>query len=48
MRDYGYVEARCMGVRRKIVPQVRTLTGQDVIFEATQDHVRLTLPAAPR
>ena len=46
MRDYGYVEARGMGVRRKIVPQVRTLAGRDAEFEATQDHVRLTLPAA--
>jgi ATP-dependent DNA helicase RecG len=45
LRDYGYVEARGMGVRRKIVPQVRALTGQDVDFEVTQDHVRLTLPA---
>ena len=44
MRDYGYVDARGMGVRRKIVPLVRSLTGQDARFEATDDYVRVTLP----
>jgi ATP-dependent DNA helicase RecG len=46
LRDYGYVEARGMGVRRKIVPQVRALAGRDAEFDTTQDHLRLTLPAA--
>jgi ATP-dependent DNA helicase RecG len=45
MRDYGYVDARGMGVRRKIVPLVRSLSGEDVRFEATEDFVRVTLPA---
>jgi ATP-dependent DNA helicase RecG len=46
MRDYGYVEQRGMGVRRKIVPLTRDFTGRDAVFEATDDFVRVTLPAA--
>lgn len=46
MRDYGYVEQRGMGVRRKIVPLTRDFTGRDATFEATDDYVRVTLPAA--
>lgn len=45
MRDYGYVEQRGMGVRRKIVPLTREFSGRDAVFEATDDHVRVTLPA---
>ncbi|HET8934439.1 MAG TPA: RNA-binding domain-containing protein [Polyangiales bacterium] len=44
MRDYGYVDARGMGVRRKIVPLVRAATGRDAVFEATEDFVRVVLP----
>jgi len=44
LRDYGYVDARGMGVRRKIVPLVRAKTGQDAHFEATDDFVRVTMP----
>lgn len=46
MRDYGYVEQRGMGVRRKIVPLTRDFTGRDAVFEATDDFVRVILPAA--
>jgi len=46
MRDYGYVEQRGMGVRRKIVPLTRDFTGRDAVFEATDDFVRVSLPAA--
>ena len=44
MRDYGYVDARGMGVRRKIVPLVRAESGEDARFEATEDFVRVTMP----
>lgn len=44
MRDYGYVDARGMGVRRKIVPLVRAATGKDAVFEVTEDYVRVVLP----
>lgn len=46
MRDYGYVEQRGMGVRRKIVPLTREYAGKDVMFEVTDDYVRLLIPAA--
>lgn len=46
LRDYGYVDARGMGVRRKIVPLVRSHSGKDVRFDVTDDLVRVTLPKA--
>ncbi len=48
MRDYGYVDARGMGVRRKIVPLVRAESGKDARFDATDDFVRVTMPRARR
>jgi ATP-dependent DNA helicase RecG len=45
MRDYGYVESRGMGVRRKIVPLVRRYTGRDPKFDLTDDYLAVTLPA---
>jgi ATP-dependent DNA helicase RecG len=47
LRDYGYVDARGMGVRRKIVPLIRQSTGSAPVFEATDDFLRVTLPAMP-
>ena len=43
LRDYGYVDARGMGVRNKIVPLVRQSSGREPRFEATEDHLRLTM-----
>lgn len=43
LRDYGYVDARGMGVRKKIIPLLRNLNGVDPEFEATEDYLRLTL-----
>jgi ATP-dependent DNA helicase RecG len=48
MRDYGYVEQRGMGVRRKIVPLTREFAGRDATFDVTEDFVRVILPAAPQ
>ena len=45
LRDYGVVEARGMGVRRKLVPLTRELTGRDPVFDLTDDYLRVTLPA---
>ncbi len=45
MRDYGYVDARGMGVRRKIVPLTRGFCGRDAVFELTDDYLRVVLPA---
>lgn len=44
LRDYGYVDARGMGVRNKIVPLVREASGIEPGFEATEDHLRVVLP----
>lgn len=44
LRDYGYVDARGMGVRRKIVPLVREASGLDPGFEASEDQLVVTLP----
>ena len=44
LRDYGYVDARGMGVRNKIIPLVREASGEEPGFEATEDHVRVVLP----
>lgn len=46
LRDYGYVDARGMGVRNKIIPLVREASGSEPTFEATEDHVRVILPRA--
>lgn len=45
MRDYGYVDMRGMGVRRKIVPLTRDYAGKDADFELTDDYLRVVLPA---
>ena len=43
LRDYSYVDARGMGVRNKIIPLVRQSSGREPEFEATEDHLRLTM-----
>ncbi|HZJ92757.1 MAG TPA: RNA-binding domain-containing protein [Thiopseudomonas sp.] len=43
LRDYGYVDYRGMGVRTKIVPLTRALTGKDPEFEAAEDYLKTTL-----
>lgn len=44
LRDYGYVDARGMGVRNKIIPLVREASGEEPGFEATEDHVKVIMP----
>ncbi|MCG2739638.1 MAG: putative DNA binding domain-containing protein [Syntrophaceae bacterium] len=46
LRDYGYVDARGMGIRNKVIPLVREMTGQDPIFEETDDYLKTIIPAA--
>ena len=43
LRDYGYVDARGMGVRNKIIPLLLEHNGTDPEFIATEDHLRLVL-----
>lgn len=45
MRDYAYVDARGMGVRRKIVPLTREYTGREARFELTDDYLQVVIPA---
>ena len=46
MRDYGYADARGMGVRNKIVPLLRECNGVAPDFDANEDHLRLTMRRA--
>jgi len=39
LRDYGYVDARGMGVRTKVVPSLKQ-SGTTPVFEATEDYVK--------
>ncbi|MCF8107000.1 MAG: winged helix-turn-helix transcriptional regulator [Desulfohalobiaceae bacterium] len=45
MRDYGYVDARGMGVRTKVIPLTRQFTGIDPYFEAGDDYFKTTIMA---
>ena len=47
LRDYGYADARGMGVRRKVIPLLRESNGVDPEFEATEDYVKVTLRRGP-
>ena len=44
LRDCGYVDARGMGVRTKVIPLMRQMNRIDPIFEATDDYVKTVLP----
>jgi predicted HTH transcriptional regulator len=44
LRDYGYVDARGMGVRTKIIPLMRQQNGVEAIFEAGEDSLKIILP----
>ena len=43
LRDYGYVDARGMGVRVKFIPLTRRFTGNDPLFEATDDYLKTVI-----
>ena len=42
LRDYGYSDARGMGIRTKVVPLLRQSSGREPVFEATEDYLRTT------
>jgi ATP-dependent DNA helicase RecG len=46
LRDYGYVDARGMGIRRKVVPLMRNQNAHEPQFEATEDYLKTTLRRA--
>ena len=43
LRDYGYVDARGMGVRTKVIPLMRQFNHSDPVFEHTEDFLKTTL-----
>ena len=45
LRDYGYVDARGMGVRTKVIPLTRQFTGSDPVFDATDDYLKTVINA---
>lgn len=44
LRDYGYVDARGMGVRTKIIPLMQKFNQASPLFEATDDYLKTVLP----
>jgi len=46
LRDYGYVDARGMGVRTKVIPLMEA-RGSKLFFEATDDFVKTILGQTP-
>ena len=43
LRDYDFMEHRCMGIRRKVIPLTRAHNGTDPEFDATEDYFKVTL-----
>jgi ATP-dependent DNA helicase RecG len=43
LRDYGYVDARGMGIRTKVIPLMREHNQTDPLFKATEDFVKTDL-----
>ena len=48
LRDYGYVDARGMGVRNKIIPLLQEHNGTKPEFKATEDHLRIVMHKGQR
>jgi ATP-dependent DNA helicase RecG len=48
LRDYGYVDSRGMGVRKKVIPLMREANGTEPFFEATDDYLKTILYKEPK
>ncbi len=46
LRDYGYVDARGMGVRTKVIPALKA-GGAQSLFDATDDYMKVVVGKAP-
>lgn len=44
LRDYGYADARGMGIRTKVIPLMKRMNHVEPLFEATEDYVKTVLP----
>lgn len=47
LRNYGYVDARGMGVRNKIIPLLAEWNRVEPDFHASEDHLVVTMPRRP-
>ena len=47
LRDYGYADARGMGVRNKIIPLLIEQNGTEPDFIPTEDHLRVVMHRCP-
>ena len=47
LRDYGYVDSRGMGVRKKVIPLMRKTNNTEPVFEATDDYLKTILYKEP-
>jgi len=43
LREYNYVEERGMGIRTKVIPQVKSITGKEPVFTADEDSLMITI-----
>ena len=43
LRDYGMMDDRGMGIRRKVIPLMREENGTEPEFEATEDYLKVVL-----
>jgi len=43
LRDYGYVDARGMGVRNKVIPLLKEQNGVEPEFQATEDSLKIIM-----
>ena len=43
LRDYGYVDARGMGIRVKVIPLMVKENHREPVFEVTEDYLKVTL-----
>ena len=43
LRDYGYVDARGMGIRTKVIPLMKKVNLVDPEFDATEDYLKTVL-----
>ena len=43
LRDYGFIEGRGMGIRRKVIPLTLEKNGTEPLFESTEDYFKVTL-----
>ena len=46
LRDYRLMDDRGMGIRRKVIPQMRENNGCEPEFEAAEDYLKVVLPKA--